>query len=208
MTSRIRIGLWSMPVASLVGLVGILLRGPFALPVPDVDAWAGAATQSSFTIGQILLIAGYVLPFFGFWALYAYLSEKIGEKIAFWGFMLSVWGTALALPGLGITAFAGPLAAESYLAGQGHTADLIMNAMMNRGFAVSIAAAICYSVGPILLGIALWRSSAAPRWTALGFGLHGLCLSFGFGFYPVLIFGWVILIASSVGIAASHGNNA
>jgi hypothetical protein len=197
-----------MPLISLIGLVGIVLRGPFALPIPDAAAWAEAATQPLFAVGQILLIAGYVLPFFGFWALYAYMSESGPEQSAFWGFMLSVWGTALALPGLGITAFAGPLAAESYLAGQLDASSLITTAMMSRGFALSIMAAVGYIIGPILLGIALWRSGTAPKWAALLFALHGICLSLGFGMYPILIVGWLLLIASGIGIATSYKHEA
>lgn len=204
MEARIRWALWTVPLAGIVGLVGVLLRSPFALPIPDVDRWAAVATQPVFTTSQFLILIGYVLPFIGFWGLYALLQDQKNESIAFWGFMLSVWGTALALPTLGITAFAGPLAASSYLAGNANAAQWIVDAVTGDGFAVGITAALSYTVGPALLGIAVWRSGTLPKWAGLLFALHGPCLSFGFGMYPILIVGWVLLIVSGSWIAIRH----
>jgi len=201
MRTRNHTALWTVPLAGLVGLIGVLLRGPLALPIPDVDMWAAAAVQPVFKIAQILILIGYVLPFVGLWALYMYLQNQKNEPIVFWGFMLSIWGTALALPALGITTFAGPLAAGLYLAGNTDAAQLIVDAVTGSGFVVSIAAALCYIAGPGLFGIAMWRSSTIPKWVGLLFALHGLCLSLGFGMYPILVVGWMLLIVSGGWVA-------
>lgn len=204
MKSRIRIALWLLPAAGIIGLVGVLLRGPNALPIPDSIQWAAVATQPIFMMAHFLLIIGYVLPFIGFWALYEIFKDQKGEKSAFWGFMLSVWGTALALPALGIAAFAGPLAAEAFLADNPSTASMITDAVMGSGFIVGMAAAVGYTIGPALYGVAIWRSSILPKWAGLLFALHGICLSLGFGLYPVLVIGWVLFIVSSGWIAMSY----
>ena len=89
--------------------IGLLLRGPMPLPNMDVDAWAQAVTGSNYFLAQVLTIIAYVLPYFGFWALYAYLAkvEQV-ERTAFLGFMGSIVGTSLALITLGIFSFVSP----------------------------------------------------------------------------------------------------
>jgi hypothetical protein len=196
---RVQIFLFTLPIAGIIGLIGTILRGPFALPIPDINSWAQAATQPIFVVSHFLIIIGYVLPFLGFWAIHKHLEIQNYEGLSFWGFIFCILGTALALPALGITGFAGPIAAQLYLAGNTEAASIISNALTDTGFIISIIAAVFYVLGPILLGIAIWKSSIIPKWIGLTFALHGLCLSFGFSMYPVLIIGWVLLIASSLG---------
>lgn len=190
-----------LPVGGLFGLVGILLRGPDGVPLADPLSWAETAASNTFAIAQFAIIIGFVLPFLGFWALYAWLQAGGRERGAFWGFMLSIWGTTLALPALGIAAFAGPLAADLYLQGDQAAATLIADALTGRGFYVSIVSAICFIAGPALLGIAVWRTGTLPKVAGFLFAVHGVCLSLGFGFYPVLVLGWVLLIVSSIWLA-------
>jgi hypothetical protein len=74
----------------VLGIIGLALRGPVPLLNLDVDTWTQVVTGSNYFLAQILSIFASILPYFGFWALYAYLAmiEHI-EKIAFWGFMSS-----------------------------------------------------------------------------------------------------------------------
>ena len=109
---------------------------------------------------------------------------------------MSILGTSLALPALGITGFAGPFAAQLYLAGDTDVALIISNAVTGTGFTISITAAICYILGPKLLGIAIWRSNITSKWIGIIFALHGLFLSLGFSIYPILILGWILLTLS------------
>ena len=99
----------TLAIGSVLGLIGLVLRGPVPLPNMDVDTWAQAVTASNYFLAQVLTIFAYILPYFGFWALYAYLAriERV-ERIAFRGFMSSIIGTSLALPTLGIFSFVSP----------------------------------------------------------------------------------------------------
>jgi hypothetical protein len=87
----------------VLGIIGLVLRGPVPLLNLDVDTWAQVVTGSNYFLAQILSIFAYKLPYFGFWALYAYLAmiEQV-KRFAFWGFMSSIIGTSLALATLGI----------------------------------------------------------------------------------------------------------
>ena len=51
---------------SLLGIVGLVLRGPVPFPNMDVDAWAQAVTGSNYFLAQVLNIIAYVLPYLGF----------------------------------------------------------------------------------------------------------------------------------------------
>lgn len=201
--NRIPYTLATLPLAGLLGIAGILLRGPHALPALDPAAWADAAMSPAFTTGHILLIAAYVLPFLGFWAIYALTQDSPYEAPAFWGFILSMAGTTLALPAMGISAFAGPPAAELYTGGVTAAADIIASGLDFPGLAVGITAGTLYTVGPLLLSIAAWRAKTFPRWAVILFLLHGVLLSFGFGFYPLLVTGWVMFTISGAAFLAA-----
>lgn len=201
-TNRLRIGMATLPIGGVIGLVGILMRGPHGTPMAAPERWAEVASSTSFTIAQFAILVGYVGPFLGFWALYSHLRQFDVERPAFWGFLLSIWGTTLALPALGIAAFAGPAAATLFLEGETGAADLITDALTGSGFYVGIIAAICYSAGPLLSSYAISKTRKVSRLVALLFGFHGLLLSFGFSFYPLLIAGWIFLIVSGFWLAA------
>ncbi|MCK4827001.1 hypothetical protein KA005_65310 [bacterium] len=84
-------------------MIGLLLRGPVPLPNVDVNAWVKAVTQDTYFLAQALTLFAYVVPFLGFWGLYASLAEQEQvEKPAFWGFMTSIIGTSLAIATLGV----------------------------------------------------------------------------------------------------------
>ena len=201
--TRLRLCLATLPVGGLIGLVGVLLRGPYGTPLGDPAQWANAATSTAFLTAQLAILVGYVLPFLGFWALYRYLQRFDVERSAFWGFVLSLWGTALALPALGIAAFAGPVAANLYQAGQSEAAQLISSALTGTGFYVGITAAICYVLGPAFSAYAIWHSPGLPKGAAFLFALHGLLLSFGFGFFPLLVVGWLCFFISGLWLVTS-----
>ncbi|MCJ7701617.1 MAG: DUF4386 family protein [Anaerolineales bacterium] len=196
---RIRFSLLTLVIGSLLGIIGLVIRGPVPLPNIDADAWAKAVTGSSYFMAQVLNIIAYVLPFFGFWALYAFLAKiEKSEKIAFWGFMFSIIGTALSLPTLGIFSFVSPQLAQRYLQGDTQLSEIITQVAIGQPALINISGGVIYLIGTVLLGVAIWRSSLLPKWAGLLLALHGLFLVFGFALFPVLILGWVFLLCCGV----------
>jgi hypothetical protein len=198
-SSRIRWSLLTLVVGSVLGIVGLLIRGPIPLPNMDVDAWAQAVTGDFYFWAQVIIIIAYVLPYFGFWALFATLS-RVGrvEKLAFWGFMGSILGTSLALPTLGIFAFISPSLAHRYLNGDTQIPEIITQVATGQPAIINLTGGTIYLLGTVLLGIAVWRSGIISKWVGVLIALHGLLLVLGFAIFPVLVLGWVLLLCAGL----------
>jgi hypothetical protein len=197
MEKRISLGLATLPVSAVLAISAIFLRGTSIMPFPDVELWAETVTGSLYNIAQKIYLVTYVLPLFGFWALYKHLSgfERI-EKISFWGFICSLWGIGLALPILGVFTYASPHLGQLFLDGNDALPDIINSIVSKDAMYLGVPAALLYSAGSILLGIGIFRAGVYPKIIPLILIPHGLLLSFGFSFPPVLVLGWVMLFAS------------
>lgn len=198
-SKRLLVGLLVIPVSGVLGALVLLLRGPLVFPLAGVSDWIEIVSSSNFLLHQNLLIISYVLPFVGFLALYEYLRrDNRVEKSSFVGLIFTLWGTALALPSLGIVSFIASIASQPGTADQARIGQIVTEAVTGPGFAIGIVAAICYTMGPLFLGIAIWRKADMSRLAAVLFASHGVLLSFGFSIFPALILGWVLLAISGI----------
>ena len=195
-STRIRLSLLTLVFGSVLGIIGLVLRGPVPLPNVDVDAWARAVTGSNYFLAQVIIIFAYVIPYFGFWAIYARLAklDKV-ERLAFWGFMCSIVGTSLAIATLGVFSFVSPQLAERYFLGDNQLPEIISQVATGQPAIINILGGILYLLGTGSLGLAIWRSGSLPKWSGLLIALHGLFLVFGFMLFPVLLLSWVFLLS-------------
>ena len=200
-STRIRLSILTLAIGSVHGIIGLALRGPEPLPNLDVDTWAQAVTGSNYFLAQFLTIFAYILPYFGFWALYAYLAsiEQV-ERIAFWGFMSSIIGTSLALATLGIFSFVNPQIAQRYLQGDNYLPEIITHVATGQPAIINLLGGTIYLIGTGLLGLAIWRSGILPKLAGVLIALHGLSLIFGFTLFPLLILSWVFLLIAGLWI--------
>jgi len=192
---RILAGLWTFPVSGLVAIVALFLRNFVNLPVGDIAEWAESVSSGNYLIAQYLYILAYVVPFFGFWALYMYLAQKQKERMAFWGLMGTLLGTGLPLTTLGVLAYVSPVFGRLYLQGDIHLPQLINEIAMGSSMVMGMPGAFLYVGGCLLFGIAVWQSGTINKWAGAALVLHGLFIAFGFGMPVVLVLSWVLLIA-------------
>lgn len=196
---RIRIGLATLVIGGLLGLGGLLLRGQVPFPNLDVDAWAQAVTGSNYVLAQILTILAYVIPYLGFWAIYALLEQVENvEKLAFWGFMFSIIGTSLAIATLGIFSFVSPQIAVRYLQGDAQLPSIISQVVTGQAAIINLSGGILYLLGTVLLGLAIWRSRSLPKWSGLLITLNGIFLVFGFLWFPISLLSWVYILGAGL----------
>ena len=194
-TKRILIGLWTFPISGVMAIVALFLRKFVNLPVGDITEWANNVASRNYLTAQYLYILAYVIPFFGFWALYMYLAQKQKEPMAFWGLMGTLLGTGLPLTTLGVLAYVSPVFGRLYLQGDTHLPQLINEIAMGSSMVMGMPGAFLYVGGCLLFGIAVWQSGAINKWAGVALALHGLFIAFGFGMPVVLILSWVLLIA-------------
>ena len=198
-SNRLFIGVLTIAVSGFLGAAVLLLRGPLPIPLSDGSDWVGIASSASFLPYQRLLIVGYVLPFVGFLALYEYLGRDAqGDRASMFGLILLLWGTTLALPALGIVSFVASSVSSLGLADHAVIGEIVTDTVTDSAFSVGIAAAILYSMGSLLFGVTIWQNASLSKIAAVIFGIHGLLLSFGFSFFPVLILGWLSLGLSGI----------
>lgn len=203
LSHRVRFFLWALPLAGLLFIVGIILRGPSLDPSLEPDRFAQAAVAAPAAAAWLAIFIGMVVELIGFWALYAYLAADALERPAFWGMIFSLIGVALILPLMGFMGLAAPVAGNLYLQGQQAVMEVAV-AMVAAGPALVVAgvSGLTYIAGSILFAVALWRQGNVPKWLVIAYALQAPLLSFAalFSFAAELL-GAVLLVASSGWIA-------
>ena len=197
--NRLLLGILAIPISGVLGTAVLLLRGPLTFPLTSNSGWIEIVSTTNFLIYQYLLIVSYALSFVGFLALYEYLRKDVrGEKLSFVGLVLTLWGTALALPALGIISFVASGVSQLGSDYQARIGQIITEAITGPSLVLGIVAAIFYTTGPLLFGIAIWRHAKLSNVSAGLFIFHGVLLSFGFSIFPALILGWILLAVSGL----------
>jgi hypothetical protein len=195
---RILVGLWTFPLSGITALVALLLRKFVNLPVGDITEWANSVASSNYLTAQYLYILAYVIPFFGFWALYMYLAQRQEERMAFWGLMGALLGTGLPLTTLGVLTYASPVIGRLYLQGETHLPQVINEIAMGSSMVLGMPGAFLYVGGCISFGVAVWQSGTINKWSGVALALHGLFVALGFGMPLLLVLSWVLLVISGI----------
>ena len=193
--SRVLLGLWTFPMSGIVAIIALFLRKFVNLPVGDITEWANSVASRNYLIAQYLYILAYVVPFFGFWALYVYLAQRQKEPMAFWGLMGTLLGTGLPLTTLGVLAYVSPVFGRLYIQGDTHLPQLINEIAMGPSMVMGMPGAFLYIGGCLSFGTAVWQSGTINKWAGVALALHGLFVAFGFGIPVMLTLSWILLIA-------------
>jgi hypothetical protein len=157
-----------------IGLLGLPLYGALTFwsslhPQPDpnthYEAWSRYVTTDHYVFTHVLgSILGLILAIFGTFALGAYLTRSRAGHMGLVAMVITVLGSALFLPGMGVSTFAAPEEGQAYLAGI-EGLDKLPPIFADTAFAVTnLLMVLLIFVGNILLGVAVWRSGVLPRW--------------------------------------------
>lgn len=157
-----------------IGLLGLPLYGALTFwssldPQPDpnthYEAFSRFVTTDHYVLSHLLgSILGLVFAIFGTFALGAYLTNGRAGRLGLVAMVVTVLGSALFLPAMGVSTFATPEEGQAYLAGIEEFAKL-PDMFADSVFALtSLVVIILLFVGNVLLGIAVWRSGTLPRW--------------------------------------------
>jgi hypothetical protein len=119
----IRLGLFALP------LYGVLTFWSSLDPQPDpnthYEAWSRFVTTNHYVLTHVFgSILGLILAIFGTFALGAYLTRSRAGHMGLVAMVITVLGSALFLPGMGVSAFSAPEEGQAYLAGIEGLAEL------------------------------------------------------------------------------------
>ena len=185
----IRLGVLALPLAGLLALVG--LYSSFQLGTGGILSTGDnrAIVSSGYYVSQLLGNAlALTLLIFGVMALYAYLANSMVRTLALGAMVLSIFGIALQLIGLGVFAFAIPALSQSFLEGHSESINILDYIFEGPFRIITTLALLLYLAGFILWGVAIWRSGVLPKWAGVLVAAHAPLLIFG----PVSVAGPVV----------------
>ncbi len=204
-----------------IGLLGLPLYGVLTFfssldPQPDpnthYEAWSRFVTTNGYVLKHLFAsVLGIIFVIFGTFALGAYLTRSRAGRMGLVAMVITVFGSALLLVVLGVTTFASPAEGQAYLAGM--NTDELPDTFADTAQALTGLAYILLGfVGNILLGVAIWRSGALPKWAgALWAAAHVLLyVSQGYAATvgakstpPTVLVGAVVVVISGAWMAYS-----
>ena len=157
-----------------IGLLGLPLYGALTFlsslnPQPDpntqFEAWSHYVTTDIYVLKHLLAsILGLILGIFGTFTLGAYLITSRAPRLGLVAMVITVLGSALFLPAMGVSTFTLPKEGQAYLAGIEEYDKLPLNFADNVYLWTSLLTIVLLFVGNVLLGVAVWRSGTLPKW--------------------------------------------
>ena len=157
-----------------IGLLGLPLYGALTFwssmnPQPDpnthYEAWSRYVTTDHYVWSHVLgSTLGLILAIFGTFALGAYLVGSRAGRLGLVAMVLTIFGTALFLPAMGVSTFSAPHEGQAYLAGIEEYGKLPSIFADTLFMVTALVVIVLAFVGNVLLGVAIWRSGTLPRW--------------------------------------------
>jgi len=157
-----------------MGLLGLPLFGVLTFwssldPQPDpntrYEAWSRFVTTDHYVLTHLLgSILGLIFAIFGTLALGVYLARSRAGRLGLVAMVITILGSALFLPAMGVSTFAAPEEGQAYLAGIEGIPEMPTSFVDTAFAATSLLFVLLLFVGNVLLGVAVWRSGTLPRW--------------------------------------------
>jgi hypothetical protein len=182
-----------------IGLLGLPLYGALTFwssinPQPDpntrYEAWARYVTTDHYVLGHVLgSTLGLIFAIFGTFALGVYLANSRAARLGLVAMVVTILGSTLFLPAMGVSTYAVPEEGQAYLAGIEEFSELPDTFADTVFMITSLLTIVLLFVGNVLIGVAVWRSETLPRWAgALWAGAAVLMYPLGI-VYAVAILG-------------------
>jgi len=161
--SWIRSGLFALPLYGLLTLWSSF--DPQPDPNTDYESWSRYVTTDHYVLTHVFgSILGLILAIFGTFALGAYLTRSRAGRMGLVAMVITILGSALFLPGMGVSAFSAPEEGQAYLAGIEGLNELPTSSADIAFGAISLLVVVLLFAGNVLLGVTVWRSGTLPKW--------------------------------------------
>ncbi len=162
-TNWIRAGLLGLP------LYGALTFWSSLNPQPDpnthYEAWSRYVTTDHYVLTHVFgSILDLALAIFGTFAVGAYLTRSRAGRLGLAAMVMTVLGSVLFLPVMGVSTFSAPKQGQAYLAGIEEFVELPEIFADTVSALTALLFVVLIFVGNVLLGVAVWRSGIIPKW--------------------------------------------
>lgn len=185
-----------------IGLVGLPLYGVLTFfssldPQPDpnthYEAFSRFVTTDGYVLKHLFLsLLGTIFGIFGTIALGTYLASSRAGRMGLVAMVVTVFGNTLLLTWAGVSTFATPVEGQAYLAGIEEYHELPTSLAVTAQMATMGVSILLGFVGNVLLGVAVWRSGALPKWAGALWA-----------FAPVLMYIFGLVYAMTIGAQAT-----
>jgi hypothetical protein len=171
----------------------------------EVEAYSRYISTDSYLAQHLLgSIIGTILAIFGVIALAAYLANGRVGRLAVLGIVMSVAGNCLILTNFGFSTIVSPVIGRLYLEGQPSAMEVNEAILGSGAFGfIVFPGLLLYTVGTILLGVAVWRSGTLPKWAGALYAPTGLLIGAGVVVGAAQTVGSALMVAAGGWIAWS-----
>jgi hypothetical protein len=196
----VRVGLLALPLYGVLTLWTTFIHQPD--PNADFEVYARYVSATNYLVDHLFgSILGVMLAIFGAVALGVYLSSR---RSALLGMVTSIAGNALTLTIFGMSTFATPAVGRAYLEGQRNIIEVNQDILGTPVIVTALVSGLLYTVGTILFGVAVWRSTTLPKWAGVLYAPTGLLISIlGLAIGWTQTLGSILIIAGGGWIAWS-----
>ena len=196
----VHVGLLALPVYGVLTLWTTFIHQPD--PNADFEVYARYVSATNYLVDHLFgSILGVMLAIFGAVALGVYLSSR---RSALLGMVTSIAGNALTLTIFGMSTFATPAVGRAYLEGQRNIIEVNQDILGTPVIVTALVSGLLYTVGTILFGVAVWRSTTLPKWAGVLYAPTGLLISIlGLAIGWTQTLGSILIIAGGGWIAWS-----
>jgi hypothetical protein len=166
--------------------------------------WSRYVTTTSFLISHLVgSILGAAIGILGFVCLSVLLVERGAPRLGLWALITAVVGAVFTNAIFGVAAFAQPAIGRAYVAGHDDVVALYNDVNGGPLLGMALAGVLLLSTGLILYGIAVIRTSLAPRWAGWALAVGGpLFAIVGVALADVVqSIGAILLTIGAVGVA-------
>ena len=157
-----------------IGLLGLPLYGALTFwsslhPQPDpntrFEEWSRFVTSDYYVLTHVLgSLLGLILAIFGTFALGASLTRSRAARLGMVAMVITVLGSTLFLPVMGVSTFTAPKEGQALLAGIEEYSKLPGIFADTVSGTTSLLVILLQVVDNVLLGVAVWRSGTLPKW--------------------------------------------
>lgn len=160
----LRVGAVALGIAGLMSLPVLFSLHPPTAPERNLE-WATQANSTSYRLGWTILVYSVAPLIIGLTALFVVLAATRAHRLALIGLLVTVGSAGVFLSGMAYPVIVMP--AAGVVIGEGSSEPILRlldQIFREPAWIPVFLAGIAYHIGWVIMGWAVWRSGAFPRW--------------------------------------------